>query len=46
MLDLHYVRENLETVKSALEKRHYETDLLETFVELDQEAPTGDRSIR
>lgn len=37
MLDLHFVRENLEKVKEAFEKRHFETDSLETFVELDKE---------
>ncbi|MDQ3633525.1 MAG: serine--tRNA ligase [Acidobacteriota bacterium] len=37
MLDLHFVRENLETVREAFEKRHFETDALETFVELDKE---------
>lgn len=36
MLDLHFVRENLETVREAFEKRHFETDALETFVELDK----------
>ncbi|MEZ5346014.1 MAG: serine--tRNA ligase [Pyrinomonadaceae bacterium] len=35
MLDLHFVRENLETVKRAFEKRHFETDALDTFVTLD-----------
>lgn len=37
MLDLHFVRENLETVRKAFEKRHFDTDALETFVELDKE---------
>ncbi|NNE97557.1 MAG: serine--tRNA ligase [Pyrinomonadaceae bacterium] len=37
MLDLHFVRENLEKVKAAFEKRHFETDALETFVILDKE---------
>ena len=37
MLDLHFVRENLDKVKEAFEKRHFETDALETFVELDKE---------
>ncbi len=36
MLDLVFVRENLEKVREAFEKRHYETDALETFVELDK----------
>jgi seryl-tRNA synthetase len=37
MLDLHYVRENLEAVKTALETRNFPTDLLDKFVELDVE---------
>lgn len=37
MLDLHFVRENLEVVREAFKKRHFETDALETFVELDKE---------
>lgn len=37
MLDLHYVRENLETVKKALENRNFPTKSLERFVELDSE---------
>ena len=37
MLDLHFVRENLDLVRDALEKRHFETDALEVFVALDQE---------
>ena len=37
MLDLHYVRGNLDEVRKALEKRHFETDALEVFVELDKE---------
>ncbi|HMS41601.1 MAG TPA: serine--tRNA ligase [Pyrinomonadaceae bacterium] len=37
MLDLHYVRENLETVKKALETRNFPTDLLEKFSALDAE---------
>ncbi|MGI8668938.1 MAG: serine--tRNA ligase [Aridibacter sp.] len=37
MLDLHFVRENLETVREAFEKRHFKTDALEIFVELDKE---------
>jgi len=37
MLDLHYVRENLETVKKALENRNFPTESLETFAELDAE---------
>ncbi len=36
MLDLHFVRENLEVVREAFKKRHFETDALETFVELDK----------
>ena len=35
MLDLHYVRENLEIVKKALENRNFPTDSLDAFVELD-----------
>ena len=31
MLDLHFVRENLETVKTALENRNFPTESLETF---------------
>ncbi len=37
MLDLHFVRENLEIVKKAFENRHFETDALDIFVELDTE---------
>ncbi len=37
MLDLNYVRENLETVKKALETRNFPTDLLDKFAELDAE---------
>jgi seryl-tRNA synthetase len=37
MLDLHFVRENLEKVREAFEKRHFETDALDVFVELDKE---------
>jgi seryl-tRNA synthetase len=37
MLDLHYVRENLEEVKKALETRNFPTDLLEKFAALDAE---------
>ncbi len=37
MLDLHFVRENLETVREAFEKRHFKTDALEIFVQLDKE---------
>lgn len=37
MLDLHFVRENLEVVREAFKKRHFETDALEVFVELDKE---------
>lgn len=37
MLDLNYVRENLETVKKALETRNFPTDLLEKFATLDME---------
>jgi seryl-tRNA synthetase len=37
MLDLNYVRENLETVRKALESRNFPTDLLNKFAELDAE---------
>lgn len=37
MLDLNYVRENLETVKKALETRNFPTDLLDKFAALDAE---------
>src|SRR6187402_515855 len=37
MLDLHFVRENLDTVKIALENRNFPTDLLDQFAELDAE---------
>ncbi len=37
MLDLNYVRENLETVKKALENRNFPTVSLDKFVELDTE---------
>lgn len=37
MLDLHFVRENFETVKKALENRNFPTDLLDHFAELDIE---------
>lgn len=37
MLDLHFVRENIEIVKEAFEKRHFETDALEIFAVLDKE---------
>ncbi len=37
MLDLHFVRENLEVVREAFKKRHFETDALEIFVALDEE---------
>ncbi len=36
MLDLHYVRENLEEVKTALENRNFPTTSLDSFVELDK----------
>jgi seryl-tRNA synthetase len=36
MLDLYFVRENLEKVRKAFEKRHFETDALDVFVELDK----------
>lgn len=37
MLDLHFVRENLDAVKTALENRNFPTASLEKFVELDAE---------
>jgi seryl-tRNA synthetase len=37
MLDLHYVRENLEAVRSALESRNFDVAALDRFVELDAE---------
>jgi seryl-tRNA synthetase len=37
MLDLNFVRENLETVKKALENRNFPTESLEKFAELDAE---------
>ncbi len=37
MLDLQYVRENLETVKAALINRNFPTDLLEKFAKMDAE---------
>ena len=37
MLDLNFVRENLETVKTALKNRNFPADGLERFVELDTE---------
>lgn len=36
MLDLNYVRENLETVKTALKNRNFPADSLDNFVELDK----------
>ena len=35
MLDLHYVRENLEAVKTALGNRNFPLESLETFADLD-----------
>ena len=37
MLDLNYVRENLETVRKAMETRGFPSDILEKFAELDAE---------
>ena len=37
MLDLHYVRENLEAVKTALRNRNFSAESLEKFAELDVE---------
>ncbi len=37
MLDLNFVRENLETVRTALKNRNFPADALDTFVELDAE---------
>lgn len=36
MLDLHFVRENLETVGKALKARNFSTESLDKFVELDE----------
>ncbi len=37
MLDLQFVRENLETVRTALNNRNFSTELLEKFADLDLE---------
>ncbi|MBS1794151.1 MAG: serine--tRNA ligase, partial [Acidobacteria bacterium] len=37
MLDLNFVRENLETVRKALENRNFPLETLERFAELDTE---------
>lgn len=37
MLDLHFVRENLETVREALNNRNFPTELLDKFAALDTE---------
>ena len=37
MLDLNYVRENLEKVRKACENRNFPTDSLETFFQLDKQ---------
>jgi len=37
MLDLHFVRENLDAVKAALQNRNFPAESLEKFVELDTE---------
>ncbi len=37
MLDLHYVRENLDAVKTALQNRNFPTTSLDKFAELDAE---------
>lgn len=37
MLDLNYVRENLDAVKTALQNRNFSVDALEKFVEFDSE---------
>ena len=37
MLDLNYVRENLEAVRNALNTRGFPTDILERFAEIDTE---------
>jgi seryl-tRNA synthetase len=36
MLDLHFVRENLETVKNALKNRNFPIESLDDFVRLDE----------
>jgi len=41
MLDLNFVRENLDAVKTALRNRNFSTDSLEKFVELDVERRRG-----
>ena len=37
MLDLHFVRDNLEAVRAAFEKRAFPTEPLDEFVQLDQQ---------
>jgi len=37
MLDLHYVRENLDAVRHALDARNFPTDILQRFAEIDAE---------
>jgi seryl-tRNA synthetase len=37
MLDLHYVRENLDAVRRALAARNFPVDILDRFVEIDAE---------
>ena len=37
MLDLHYVRENLDIVRHALDARNFPTDILERFAQIDAE---------
>jgi seryl-tRNA synthetase len=37
MLDLHFVRENLEAVRTALNNRNFPTELLDKFADLDTE---------
>ncbi len=37
MLDLYYVRENLEAVRTALNNRNFPTELLDKFADLDLE---------
>ena len=40
MLDLNFVRENLDAVRTALKNRNYPDDALDAFVELDTERRT------
>jgi seryl-tRNA synthetase len=46
MLDLNFVRENLETVRASLEARGFPTEALDTFAEADAERRRIMRSAR